>query len=84
MRHAIDGGSSFPYSSSAKEERPEALQIDIDARMLSIRYPMELNLVGDSAETLQALIPFLGRKLTFLGKKLKEIQEWWKVLEGRR
>ena len=38
------------------------MQIDIDGRMLGIRYPMEVNLVGDSAETLRALLPLLERK----------------------
>ena len=38
------------------------MQIDIDGRMLSLRYPMEVNLVGDSAETLRALMPLLERK----------------------
>ena len=30
--------------------------------MLGIRYPMEVNLVGDTGETLRALIPLLERK----------------------
>ena len=38
------------------------MQIDIDGRMLSLRYPMEVNLVGDSRETLRALVPLLKRK----------------------
>ena len=38
------------------------MQIDIDGRMLSLRYPMEMNLVGDSKETLRALLPLLQRK----------------------
>jgi pyruvate dehydrogenase (quinone) len=79
-------GSSFPYSEFLpKEGKARGVQIDIDARMLSIRYPMELNLVGDSAETLQALIPLLEKKTerSWRKKLEKEIQEWWKVLEGR-
>jgi pyruvate dehydrogenase (quinone) len=55
-------GSSFPYAEFLPEEgQARAVQIDIDARMLSIRYPMEVPLVGDSAETLRALIPYLQR-----------------------
>ena len=30
--------------------------------MLSLRYPMEVNLVGDAAETLRALLPLLEQK----------------------
>ena len=43
-------GSSFPYSEFLPEEgQARGVQIDIDGRMLGIRYPMEVNLVGDSA-----------------------------------
>ncbi len=53
-------GSSFPYSEFLPEEgQARGVQIDIDGKMLGIRYPMEVNLVGDSAETLRALIPRL-------------------------
>jgi pyruvate dehydrogenase (quinone) len=38
------------------------VQIDIDGKMIGIRYPMEVNLVGDSKETLRSLIPHLRRK----------------------
>src|SRR3954471_17964978 len=56
-------GSSFPYSEFLpKEGQARGVQIDIDPKMLSIRYPTEVNLVGDSAETLRALIPLLIRK----------------------
>ena len=56
-------GSSFPYSEFLPEEgSARGVQIDLDGRMLGIRYPMEVNLVGDSAETLRALLPQLHRK----------------------
>src|SRR5919199_1809372 len=56
-------GSSFPYSEFLPEPgQARGVQIDIDGRMLNIRYPMEINLVGDSKETLSALIPHLERK----------------------
>ena len=45
-------GSDFPYSEFLPEEgQARGVQIDIDGRMVSIRYPMEVNLIGDSAET---------------------------------
>ena len=54
-------GSSFPYSEFLPEEgQARGVQIDIDGKMLGIRYPMELNLIGDSAETLRELIPLLS------------------------
>ncbi|WP_102958379.1 thiamine pyrophosphate-requiring protein [Mangrovicella endophytica] len=56
-------GSGFPYSEFLpKEGQARGVQIDIDPGMLSIRYPMEVNLVGDAAETLRALLPLLERK----------------------
>src|SRR5690349_21143905 len=53
-------GSSFPYSEFLPEEgQAKAVQIDLDGRMVGIRYPMDVNLVGDSKATLRALIPHL-------------------------
>ena len=53
-------GSGFPYSEFLpKEGQARGVQIDIEPDMLSLRYPMEVNLVGDSAETLRALLPLL-------------------------
>ena len=44
-------GSGFPYAEFLPEEgQARGVQIDIDARMLGLRYPMEVNLVGDSAD----------------------------------
>jgi len=56
-------GSGFPYA----EFLPEAgqaggVQVDVDPRMIGIRYPMDVHLVGDSAETLRELMPMLARK----------------------
>jgi pyruvate dehydrogenase (quinone) len=79
-------GSSFPYSEFLPEEgKARAVQIDIDGRMLSIRYPMEVNLTGDAKETLRALLPLLRRKSdrTWREKLEGEIRDWWKVLEER-
>jgi pyruvate dehydrogenase (quinone) len=79
-------GSSFPYSEFLpKDGQAHGIQIDIDPKMLSIRYPTEVNLVGDSAETLRAIIPFLQRKEDRSWRQMleSEIKDWWKVLEAR-
>jgi pyruvate dehydrogenase (quinone) len=79
-------GSSFPYSEFLPEEgQARGVQIDIDAKLVSVRYPMEVNLVGDSAETSRALIPLLKRKENREWRKKIEdgVAEWWKVLEAR-
>ena len=56
-------GSGFPYSEFLpKEGQARGVQIDLQPDMLSLRYPMEVNLVGDAAETLAALLPLLEQK----------------------
>ena len=53
--------------------------------MLSLRYPMEVNLVGDAAETLRLLLPLLVRKKDRRWRSQVETQvaEWWKLLGER-
>jgi pyruvate dehydrogenase (quinone) len=79
-------GSSFPYSEFLpKEGQARGVQIDIDGRMLSIRYPMEVSLVGDSRDTLRALLPLLRRKEDRRWRERIEasVARWWTVLEAR-
>jgi pyruvate dehydrogenase (quinone) len=79
-------GSAFPYSEFLpKEGSARGVQIDIDASMLSIRFPMEVGLVGDAAETLRALLPRLKQKSPDGWRKSIEgkVREWWTTLEDR-
>jgi pyruvate dehydrogenase (quinone) len=79
-------GSSFPYSEFLPlPGKARGVQIDIDGRMLSLRYPMEVNLVGDSRETLLALLPLLQRKTdrSWRERIEKNVVDWWEVLEAR-
>jgi pyruvate dehydrogenase (quinone) len=79
-------GSSFPYSEFLPEPgQARGVQVDIDGRMLSIRYPMEVNLIGDSAPTLRALLPLLKQKTDRSWQREIEadVTDWWKVLEAR-
>ncbi len=79
-------GTSFPYPEFLpKEGQARGVQIDIDGRMLSLRYPTEVNLVGDARETLRALQPLLRPKAdgAWREKLEGEIRRWWKVLEAR-
>ena len=56
-------GTSFPYAEFLpKEGQARGIQIDIDPKNLGLRYPTELNLVGDSAATLRALLPLLEQR----------------------
>lgn len=79
-------GSSFPYSEFLPAEgRARGVQIDIDGRKLSLRYPMEVNLIGDSRLTLEALLPHLMPKRDWRWRQQVEsnVREWWRVLEAR-
>jgi pyruvate dehydrogenase (quinone) len=79
-------GSSFPYSEFLPEEgQARGVQIDIDGRMIGIRYPMEVQLVGDAAATLRALIPLLERKEDRSWREQIEhsTAKWWELMEER-
>src|SRR5665213_3416853 len=79
-------GSGFPYSEFLpKEGAARGVQIDIATEMLSIRYPMEVNLVGDSAETLRALLPLLKDRTDHGWREDIEgwNKDWWEKLEDR-
>ena len=78
-------GSGFPYAEFLPEEgKARAVQIDIDPTMLSIRYPAEVNLHGDSAETLRLLLPLLEQKADDWRRHVEgQVIDSWKVLENR-
>jgi pyruvate dehydrogenase (quinone) len=79
-------GTGFPYAEFLPEEgKARAVQIDIDPTMLSIRYPAEVNLHGDSAETLRLLLPLLEQKTDGDWRRHVEEQvvDSWKLLENR-
>jgi len=79
-------GSGFPYAEFLpKEGQARGVQIDLDPGMLGLRYPMEVNLVGDSAQTLRALLPLLQRKTDrYWPERIARWNEsWWKTLEDR-
>jgi pyruvate dehydrogenase (quinone) len=79
-------GSGFPYSEFLpKPGSARGVQIDIEPAMLSLRYPMEVNIVGDSAATLRALLPMLDDKPAsdWRMKIESEVADWWKLLEER-
>ncbi|MGX5181688.1 thiamine pyrophosphate-requiring protein [Streptomyces avermitilis] len=79
-------GSSFPYTQFMPElDQARAVQIDIDPFMVGLRYPFEVNLVGDAKETLRALIPQLKRKKHGAWRKKieKDTARWWEVMQRR-
>ncbi len=79
-------GSAFPYSEFLpKEGQARGIQIDIDASMISLRYPMDVGLVGDAAETLRALLPRVQQKSSRDWRQTIEdnVRGWWSTLEER-
>jgi pyruvate dehydrogenase (quinone) len=73
-------GSSFPYTQFMPEfDQARAVQIDLDAKNIGMRYPYEINLVGDAAETLRALIPLVSRKdnQDWRDSIEKKVSRWW-------
>jgi len=79
-------GSSFPYSEFLpKEGQVKGVQIDLLGRMLSIRYPMDLALEGDSKESLEALLPLLARKedRTWQEEIKQNVADWWRLMDDR-
>jgi pyruvate dehydrogenase (quinone) len=79
-------GSGFPYSEFLpKEGQARGVQIDLDPGMLSIRYPMELNLTGDARQTLAALLPLLEQKddTSWRESIAGWLDDWWQTLDDR-
>jgi pyruvate dehydrogenase (quinone) len=79
-------GSSFPYTQFMPElDQARGVQIDIDPHMIGLRYPFEVNLVGDAAETLRRLLPRLDRKKkrSWREKVEKDVARWWEVMQRR-
>ena len=77
-------GSSFPYTQFLPEfGQARAVQIDIDGKYIGMRYPYELNLVGDARATLQALIPLLRRQEDRSWREDIEakVTRWWETME---
>ncbi len=72
-------GSSFPYIEfMPKPGQARAVQIDLDPKRIGLRYPVDIGLIGDSANTLRELIPLLKRRADrgFLDKAQSGMKEW--------
>jgi pyruvate dehydrogenase (quinone) len=79
-------GTSFPYIEFyPKPGAVRAVQIDLDAARIGLRYPVEVGLAGDSRRTLQHLLPLLKRNENrrFLADAQVAMRDWWKLMENR-
>jgi pyruvate dehydrogenase (quinone) len=76
-------GSNFPYSQFLPEfGQARAVQIDIDGALIGMRYPTEVNLVGDASETLRTLLPLLSARTDrrWREKVEKDVAGWWDTM----
>jgi pyruvate dehydrogenase (quinone) len=76
-------GSSFPYTQfMPKLDQARGVQIDIDPGLIGMRYPNEVNLVGDATATLRALIPLLRRKAdrSWRDGIEEDVGRWWETM----
>lgn len=79
-------GSNLPYGEFLPPEgSARGVQIDLDGKRLGFRYPTEVNLVGDSAATLRALLPLLEPKTDRRFRERVEgwTRDWWETVEKR-
>jgi pyruvate dehydrogenase (quinone) len=79
-------GSNFPYTQFLPGlEQARAIQVDRDGALIGMRYPYELNIVGDAKATLRALIPLLERKADRSWRQGIEadVADWWETAQRR-
>ncbi|MFI9722025.1 thiamine pyrophosphate-requiring protein [Streptomyces sp. NPDC052396] len=79
-------GSNFPYSQFLPDfGSARGVQIELDPHMAGLRYPYEVNLIGDSRATLQRLLPLLRRKEKRAWQEavIKGVKRWHEVMERR-
>jgi pyruvate dehydrogenase (quinone) len=83
-------GSNFPYTQflppfQGDQPAVRAVQIDLDPTLVGMRYPFEVNLVGDAAATLTALLPLLRRHddRSWRDTVTDNVHRWWQVMQRR-
>ncbi len=79
-------GTCYPYAEFLpKEGHARGVQIDIDGRNIGLRFPTEVNLIGDSRATLAALLPLLEQKTSTAWRdKIAEHRKAWDEDEAAR
>jgi len=78
-------GSTFPYGEFLpKEGDARGVQIDVNGKNLSLRFPMEVNLTGDAGDTLRALLPLLTQKEdTSWRDHIASNRDEWKSIDAK-
>jgi pyruvate dehydrogenase (quinone) len=76
-------GSNFPYSQFLPEfGKARGIQVDVDGTRIGMRYPTEVNLVGDARATLRELLPLVHRKENrrWRAKIERNVADWWDTM----
>ncbi|MEX1826868.1 thiamine pyrophosphate-requiring protein [Luteibacter sp. CQ10] len=77
-------GTTFPYSEFLPQDgQARAVQIDLAPRNVSMRYPTEVNLIGDAKDVLRRLLPLLKPRNDSDWRERIEVnvRKWWRALE---
>ncbi|GAB3710701.1 thiamine pyrophosphate-requiring protein [Nocardiopsis nanhaiensis] len=83
-------GSNLPYTQFLPPFGRRAVEIDIDPRFIGMRYPTEVNLVGDAEGTVRGLLdrlepdPKLKKGRDRWRRTVEDnVQRWWSVLDAQ-
>ncbi|MGN8159070.1 thiamine pyrophosphate-requiring protein [Salinisphaera sp. SWV1] len=79
-------GTRFPYAEFLPaDDQARAVQIDIDAEALGLRYPTEVNLHGEAKATAAALTERVSRKTDrkWQNKLIEKTRAWWGTMAER-
>jgi len=79
-------GTGFPWAEFLPSDGQAAcVQVDLKPEQLGLRYPADVNLHGDAAETLAALLPLLERKAdrSWQEKIVRGMAKWRETIRGR-
>ena len=79
-------GSSFPYIEFLpRPGQARSVQIDLDPKRIGLRQPVEVGLIGDTANTLRELSPLLQHKQdrSFLQTAQREMKDWRELMHER-
>jgi pyruvate dehydrogenase (quinone) len=82
----VIAGSSFPYMEFyPKPDKAKTVQIDMFPERIGLRHPVDVGLVGDCRQVLQALLPLIQRKedQDFLKKAQERMKDWNNLMEER-
>ncbi|WP_323959611.1 thiamine pyrophosphate-requiring protein [Arthrobacter sp. JZ12] len=60
-----------------------AIQIDSDAKAIGNRYPVEVALTGDAAESLRALLPLVDERIGWRSDVERHVDSWRRLSEAR-